>query len=144
AVGCRAVATGPDAQLPGDATRPPDAAGTGGSGGGVDAAIDSSQCGAGGNVGTIGTGNAVVHLAVYQGRGTISVFRNGQLAGETSGSGDFRFNINDSFGFSAAPCPGFVFQKFCGDVPACSLSTMSNPFSGTITAADGLVDAVFQ
>jgi hypothetical protein len=101
-------------------------------------------CGEGINVGTIGVGNSKVHVGVYNGRGYVYVYRNGQLVGSTSGTGVFMFDLGDAFGFSATPCPGFSFQKFCGDVAACHLSTSESAFTGTITASEGIVYAVFD
>jgi hypothetical protein len=62
----------------------------------------------------------------------------------TSGTGAFKFDLGDAFGFSAVPCPGYSFQRLCGDVPACSLTTTANLLTGTITAAEGIVYAVFS
>jgi hypothetical protein len=139
-----------DGALPGDAG--PSAlrsvprqggAATDGSSDGVDAGA-AAICGAGDNVGTIGVGNSMVHVGVYVGRGSVDVFRNGQWVGTTSGVGAFRFNIGDTYAFSAMPCPGFSFKIFCGDIPACTLHTTDIQFTGIITATEGIVYAEFQ
>jgi hypothetical protein len=103
-----------------------------------------APCGAGENIGTVGDGGSKVHVGVYEGRGRVIVFRNGQLVGSTSGNGLFMFNLGDTFAFAAMPCPGFSFVQFCGDVPHCNLTTDAAEFGGTITAEEGIVYALFQ
>jgi hypothetical protein len=54
------------------------------------------------------------------------------------------FNIGDTYSFQGTPASGYSFVNFCGDEPACSLSTTSNPFTGTINASSGNVYANFS
>jgi murein DD-endopeptidase MepM/ murein hydrolase activator NlpD len=82
------------------------------------------------------TTNATVNVAVSTGAGTVTVTRNGTVIGSTTTSRVFNFNIGDTFVFQASPDSGYIFNKFCGDT-ACSITTTSNPFSGSITASSG-------
>jgi len=88
---------------------------------------------------------ATVNVAVSTGAGTVTVWRNGNETpiGSTTSSRAFYFNIGDTYTFEASPNPGNSFAKFCGDT-ACSITTSSNPFSGTITASSGNVFAYFN
>ena len=68
--------------------------------------------------------NAVVNVHVYTGKGTVTVTRNGAAIGSTTSSQVFNFNIGDTYGFQAVPDASTpIFVNFCGDEPACSLST---------------------
>jgi murein DD-endopeptidase MepM/ murein hydrolase activator NlpD len=89
------------------------------------------------------TTNATVNVAVSTGAGTVTVTRNGAVIGSTASRQVFNFNIGDKYAFQASPSPGYSFAKFCGDT-ACSITTTSNPFSGTITASSGNVFAYFN
>jgi murein DD-endopeptidase MepM/ murein hydrolase activator NlpD len=92
---------------------------------------------------TCPTTNATVNVAVSTGAGTVTVTRNGTVIGSTSSSQVFNFNIGDTYAFQASPSSGYTFAKFCGDT-ACSITTTSNPFSGSITASSGNVFAYFN
>jgi len=90
------------------------------------------------------SGTATVNVQVYTGAGTVSVTRNGTAIGSTTSSQVFNFNIGDTYGFQATPASSYTFVNFCGDEPACSLNTTSNPMTGTITSASGYVYANFK
>jgi hypothetical protein len=92
---------------------------------------------------TCATTNATVNVAVSTGAGTVTVTRNGTVIGSTTTSQVFNFNIGDTFVFQASPGPGYTFNKFCGDA-ACSITTTSNPFSGSITASSGNLFTYFD
>jgi murein DD-endopeptidase MepM/ murein hydrolase activator NlpD len=96
------------------------------------------------NLANATTTNATVHVAVYTGAGTVTVTRNGTAIGSTTSSQAFQFNIGDTYRFQATPASSYTFVNFCGDEPACSLNTTSNPMTGTITAASGYVYANFK
>jgi hypothetical protein len=87
--------------------------------------------------------NATVEVQVYTGAGTVSVTRKGVPIGSTTSSQMFYFNTGDAYGFQATPASSYYFFNFCGDEPACSLSSTSNPLTGTITATSGHVYANF-
>ncbi len=90
------------------------------------------------------SGTATVNVQVHTGAGTVSVTRNGTAIGSTTSSQVFNFNIGDTYGFQATPASSYTFVNFCGDEPACSLNTTSNPMTGTITSASGYVYANFK
>ena len=94
------------------------------------------------NLANASTTNATVNVAVSAGAGTVTVTRNGAVVGSTTSSQVFNFNIGDTYAFQASPSSGYSFAEFCGDA-ACSISTTSNPFSGSITAPSGNVFAYF-
>jgi hypothetical protein len=87
--------------------------------------------------------NATVAVQVYTGRGTVTVSRKDLAIGSTSTSQMFYFNVGDTYRFQATPASGYYFYDFCGDEPGCSLSSTSNPLTGTITASSGHVYANF-
>src|SRR2546425_653006 len=95
------------------------------------------------NLANATTTNATVNVGVSAGAGTVTVTRNGAVVGSTTSSQVFNFNIGDTYAFQASPSSGYSFAEFCGDT-ACSISTTSNPFSGSITASSGNVFAYFN
>lgn len=85
---------------------------------------------------------ATVTVAVSQGGGTVRVYRNDALIGETKTSEVFNFTVGDMFRFEAVPDTGNVFEKYCSD-QACAITTVQNPFTGTVTSETGTLFAYF-
>ncbi|MDD3474336.1 MAG: hypothetical protein PHP08_00350 [Candidatus Dojkabacteria bacterium] len=88
-----------------------------------------------------------VNIEIVEGRGTLQASRNGSIVAVVNpGDGivPVQYNVGDTFFFYAYPDTqlGFSFNKFCADT-GCSLSTTSNPFSGTISQ-DGYLGVYFS
>jgi hypothetical protein len=90
-------------------------------------------------------GNALIHVSVTgDAGGAVSARRNGGFVGQTIDRMDVVYMKGDEFSFTALPCVGHPFVKFCADPPACTLTTMANPYTGAVTADAGSVAAQFN
>lgn len=82
--------------------------------------------------------SATITVSVAQGNGTVKVFKNGILLGQTKTTQAFNFVTGDNAQFQAIPDTGFSFQKFCGDT-ACSTTTTTNPFNVAIEKSGSVI-----
>lgn len=81
---------------------------------------------------------ATITVSIAQGSGTVQVYKNGSLLGQTSTSSTFNFVVGDIAQFQANPSTGYSFTKFCGDT-ACSITSTSNPLYQMIQSSGSVI-----